>query len=299
MAGGTRSWQGLLRAAARLIPGLVQAQVRSTIPDSTIPSYSSYGHKRTLSAEEENATGLLLGTFVSLDIISSASTRRAPFLDVDHVQVLSNLSIDLENITGCRNSIMALIHEISLLERWKEESEAARRLSIIDLAERGRQIEDRLRKELASMGTKLTTGLTVCNHAGVRPAPSHPEVSKLFALSAITYLHVVLSGPHPEIPEISEAVSQTISVFKDLKDRRLLQGILVWPFCISGCLAQREQQSFFRDLFYATGITESSIGTCFEAFKIMEDCWEARRTRSSDFDWASIMNRRGHSVLLR
>lgn len=299
MAGGTRSWQGLLRAAARLIPGLVQARIRSTIPNSTILNHSSYEHKGILSAEEDSATSLLLGSFISFDITSSASTRKAPSLDIDHVQVLNNLGIDLESITGCRNSIMALIHEISALDRWKEESEAARRLSIIDLAERGRQIEDRLRKELASMGTKLSTGLSVCNHAGVPPAPSQPEVSKLFALSAITYLHVVLSGPHPEIPEISEAVSQTIYVFKGLKDKRLLQGILVWPFCISGCLAQREQQSFFRDLFYTTGITESSIGTCFEAFKIMEECWEARRTRSVNYDWVSIMNQRGHSVLLR
>lgn len=299
MAGGTRNWQGLLRAAARLIPALVQARIRSAIPDSAILNYTSYEDKRALSAEEDSATSLLLGSFISFDITSSASTRRAPFLDIDHVQVLNNLDIDLESIAGCRNSIMALIHEISALDRWKEESETARRLSIIDLAERGRQIEDLLRKELASMGTKLSTGLSVCNHAGVPPAPSHPEVSKLFALSAITYLHVVLSGPHPEIPEISEAVSQTISVFKGLKDRRLLQGILVWPFCISGCLAQHEQQSFFRDLFYATGITELSIGTCFEAFKIMEECWEARRTRSSNYDWVSIMNQRGHSVLLR
>ncbi|RJE24543.1 hypothetical protein PHISCL_03130 [Aspergillus sclerotialis] len=299
LAGGVRNWQGQLRAAANLIPELVEARVQSTISDSTFPNYTRHQHTRALSLEEESATSLLLGSFISFDIISCASTRRVPFLDIDHLHVLKNLSIPLESITGCRNSIMALIHEVSLLDRWKEECQAAHRLSIIGLAERGRQIEERLRKELASMGTKLSKGLQVCNHAGVPPAPSHPEVSKLFALSAIIYLHVVISGAHPELPEIAEAVSQAVSVFQGLHDRSLLQGILVWPFCISGCLALQDQQSFFRDLFYSTGVTESSIGTCFEAFKIMEECWEARKARSSSCDWVSIMNRRGYCVLLR
>ena len=299
MASGIRNWQGQLRAAANLIPGLVEARIQSSISDSAFPNYTCCQHTRTVSTEEDSATSLLLGSFISFDIIYCASTRRPSFLDIDHLHVLKNLSIPMESLTGCRNSIMALVHEVSLLDRWKEDCQAAHRLSIIGLAERGRQIEERLRKELASMGTKLSKGIRVCSHAGVPPAPSHPEVSKLFALSALIYLHVVISGAHPELPEIAEAVSQAVSVFQGLHDRRLLKGILVWPFCVSGCLALQEQQSFFRDLFYSTGATESSIGTCFEAFKIMEECWEARKTRSLSCDWVSIMNRRGYYVLLR
>ncbi|THC93891.1 hypothetical protein EYZ11_006643 [Aspergillus tanneri] len=296
-AGGTRNWQPLLRAAAGLIPELVQARMSLAGADANYANDQQY--RRTLSPEDDCATNVLLGSFISFDIISSASTRRTPFLDIDHGQALSNLGISLESITGCRNAIMALIYEISALDRWKEESQAAHRLSIIDLAERGRQIEERLRQELADMDDMPLTGPSLWNHSGIQTAPSNHEISKLFALSAVIYLHVVISGAHPELPEIAEAVSQTVVVFKGLRDRRLLQSILVWPFCISGCLAVGEQQSFFRDLFSAAGIKESTIGTCFEAFQIMEECWEARKTRSYNCDWVSIMKQRGYYVLLR
>ncbi|KAF7593907.1 hypothetical protein BBP40_010609 [Aspergillus hancockii] len=292
-AGGTRNWEALLRAGAKLIPGLVQARMSLNSPDSNYTNDQQ--HKRTLTPEDDCATNVLLGSFISFDIISSASTRRTPLLDIDHGQALSNLGISLESITGCRNAIMALIYEISSLDRWKEETQAAHRLSIIDLAERGRHIEERLRHELVDMDNMPLTGPSLWNQT----APSNHEISKLFALASIIYLHVVISGAHPELPEIAEAVSQAVVVFKGLRDRRLLQSILVWPFCITGCLALGEQQSFFRDLFSATGITESTIGTCFEAFKIMEECWEARKTRSYNCDWVSIMKQRGYYVLLR
>jgi hypothetical protein len=271
-AGGTKNWEALLRAAASLIPRLVQARMPLTGPDSNY--INDQQQKGTLSPEDDCATNVLLSSFISIDIISSASTRRTPFLDIDHGQALSNLGISLESITGCQNAITALIYEIPSLDRWKEESQAAHRLSIIDLAERGRQIEERLRQELVDMDNMPLTGPSLWNRSGRQTAPSNHEISKLFALSAIIYLHVVISGAHPELSEIAEAVSQTVVVFKSLRDRRLLHSILVWPFCISGCLALGEQQSFFRDLLSVAGITESTMGTCFEAFKIMEECSE-------------------------
>jgi hypothetical protein len=194
---------------------------------------------------------------------------------------------------------MALIFEISSLDRWKEESQAVRKLSIIDLAERGRHIEERLRQELVDMDTLPETGPSLLNRSGVLSAPANPEVNRLFALSALIYLHVVISGAHPELPEIADAVSQAIAVFKGLWDPRLLKSVLVWPFCVSGCLALGEQQNFFRDLFSAAQITESTVGTCFEAYKIMEKCWEARKSGPFNCDWVSIMKQGGYYVLLR
>ena len=73
-----------------------------------------------------------------------------------------------------------------------------------------------------------------------------PEITELFALSAITYLHVVLSGAYPEL--------DTIYDFKDLADTKSLH--LVWPFCISGCLALDGQHAICPGLVYAAGITE-------------------------------------------
>lgn len=194
---------------------------------------------------------------------------------------------------------MALIFEISSLDRWKEESQADHKLSIIDLAERGRQIEKRLQQELVDEDTLPETSPTLLINSRVLSSLANPDVNRLFALAALIYLHVVISGAHPELPEIAGAVAQAIAIFKGLWDRRLLQSVLVWPFCVSGCLALGEQQNFFRNLFSAAEITKSTLGTCFEAFKIMEKCWEARNLGPSNYDWASMMKQQGYDILLR
>ncbi|KAH2237581.1 hypothetical protein KXW14_000957 [Aspergillus fumigatus] len=276
-AGGRGNWQVLLLEAARLIPGLLETRTPPIPRPASFDHTTSTPHIETLSPDDPCTTGVLLGSFISLDIIASASTRRPPFLNIDHAQVLRNPCISLESIIGCSNSVMGLIFEISSLDRWKEESQAIRKLSIIDLAERGRQIEERLRQELADMDTLPETSPSLLNRSKVLSVPADPDVNRLFALSALIYLHVVISGAHPELPEIADAVSQVIAVFKRLWDPRLLQSVLVWPFCVAGCLALEEQQNFFRALFSASEITESTVGTCFEAFRIMEKCWEARR----------------------
>ena len=299
-AGGTKNWQWLLRMAANLIPALVQARIPLTIPDATGPAYSrGQSDEPGPSPEDRRAADFLLGSFISLDIIAAASTRRAPFLEIDHVQALDRLEIPLENLVGCRNSIMALICEVSALDRWKKESEGARKLSIIDLAKRGGQLEERLRQELASLEKMPVAEPSLWGPSAIPGASStHPGISKAFGLAAIAYLHVVISGAHPELPEIAKVVSELVAVFQTLREQRLLPSV-VWPFCISGCLALEEQQGCFRDLFAAAEITEPTGGTLGEAYQVMEECWQARKSRSSDCDWVSIMNERGEYVLLR
>lgn len=252
-----------------------------------------------LYPEGDCAINVLLGSFISFDIISSASTRSTPFLDINHLQVLNTLGIGLESLIGCRNSVMALILDISLLDQWKKEAQGAYKLSIVDLAKRGGQIQERLRQELAAIEDIPLAVPSSYNPSGIIRTPVHPEISKVFALSAVTYLHVVISGAYPELPEIAESVSETIAAFRSLKDPTLLRS-MVWPFCISGCLALEEQHDFFRDLVSRADITQWATGTCFEAFQIMEECWKARITSSSSesCDWATTMKKRGYHVLL-
>lgn len=202
---------------------------------------------------------------------------------------------------------MTLILEISLLDKWKKEAQSANKLSFVDLVKRGDRIHGRLRQELAAIEEKthLCAGegrsLPATSSAIATPntpTPTHPEISKVFILAAITYLHVVISGPYPEVPEITESISETVLAFKSLKDARLLRS-LVWPFCISGCLALEKHYYFFRDLVSRAGITQHGTGACFEAFQTMEECWKARITSSESCDWATAMQRRGCYVFLR
>jgi hypothetical protein len=210
----------------------------STTPCST-SSENRPQYQRGLYSEDDPTIEFLLGSFVLIDVISCASLRSGPFLQLDHKLEIDTPGISVESLMGCRDSVLTLIFEITLLDRWKREAEEAHKLSIMDLANRGSQISERPREELSdveNMGPAETTQWT--------PQQSSrrllvPQISKVFALSALTYLHVVISGAYPELPEIIESVSETVIVLKNLNDPTLLRYV-VWPFCVAGCLAREE-----------------------------------------------------------
>lgn len=135
---------------------------------------------------------------------------------------------------------MIFIFEISLLNNWKKEAEKARKLSITELAKRGHEIERRLQKKLAAIDSTLSpwTGTSLGNASETVLAPTSIEITRIFALTAMTYLHVTVSGTHPELPEIVGSVSKTVAALQRLTDPRLLRN-LVWPFCISRCPTRR------------------------------------------------------------
>jgi len=175
--------------------------------------------------------------------------------------------------------------------------ERTRQLSVVELVKRGAKIEERLlQKSWDSEGTNSSKSNTLECYSSTS-STSQAEITNIFALSARIYLHVVLSGAYPELPEIAESVSKIITAFKNLADPRLVQK-LVWPFCIAGCLALDEQQSFFRNLITNAGIAPSSSGTCLQAFRIIEECWEMRRVCSFNCDWVCVMNKLGRNILL-
>jgi len=126
----------------------------------------------------------------------------------------------------------------------------------------------------------------------------HVQITQIFALATLTYLYVVISGANPELPEIQKNVLATMKAFESLSEPTLLQN-LVWPFCITGCLASKDQYHTFRHFIFRAEITDSTLGTCTQAFKIIEECWETRKTCSGTIDWAGVMLQCYHEVLLK
>lgn len=286
-SGGKHNWQIHLRGANALLPSLVQAQMGS----AAARQGQAKEHMDRVIPHPDTSISFLLGFFIHMHIITCASTRSSQFLISDHKVLLETGQINLEDLVGCSNWAMIFIFEIASLDKWKKEEEDAHRLSLIELTKRGRQIEERLMSRLASIENELSKRASV--DARLRPDFIKPEITRIFALSAITYLHVVISGPYPNIPDIKRSVSKMIDALRGLPDPKLLRHV-VWPYCISGCLAADEQQKFFRELVSSSRITH---GTCLEALSLMEECWRIRKTESSSHDWASVMERRGQYIL--
>lgn len=67
-------------------------------------------------SEDDSAIGLLLGSFIWVDIVSCTWTLSGPLLEPYHKFVLERTGIRLENLTGCKNWAMIFVFEISVLD---------------------------------------------------------------------------------------------------------------------------------------------------------------------------------------
>lgn len=293
--GGRQNWQIHLAAVTALVPPLVQAQIASITEREHHMKHER--DRMTPRPDEYTSISFLLGFFISMDILSCASTRSSHYLDLDHKFMLERGDINLENLTGCSNWAMVFILEISSLDKWKQEEKKGSKLSMRELTKHGGEIEERLRKKLANIDNEPPKRAASGSNLGTLPDSTNTEITKIFALSAITYLHVVISGAYPELPEIRESVSKTLKALQCLVDPKSFRNV-IWPFCITGCLAVDGQQDSFRELVSAAQITESSVGTSLEALEIMEQCWGSRKSSSCDYDWVCAMEKRGCHVLL-
>lgn len=274
--------------ANALLPPLVHAQMES----ATARNDQTNEYQDSAIPHPDTSISFLLGFFIHIHIVTCASARSSQFLISDHKVLLEIGEINMADLIGCSNWVMTSIFDISSLDRWKKEEEDAHRLSLIELTNRGRQIEECLLSRLACIENDPSARLQADAH--LRPEFIKTEITRIFALSAITYLHVVISGAYPDIPDIKRSVSKTIDALRSLPDPKLLQRV-VWPYCISGCLAADEQRNVFRELVSLPRITH---GTCLEALSLMEECWRLRKTGSSSHDWASVMEKRGQHILL-
>ncbi|KAH8805160.1 fungal-specific transcription factor domain-containing protein [Xylogone sp. PMI_703] len=126
--------------------------------------------------------------------------------------------------------------------------------------------------------------------------PSTPEssirdvndVTAIFGLAPLTYLHVVVSGPNPNLPEIKSSVSRTITSLKELRDPQLSRN-LAWPFCVTGCLAANGDRVLINDLMAAAGPPSQQLGNLGSVFCVVEECWRLRGSEQGLWEWRSVM----------
>lgn len=228
--------------------------------------------------------------------MASVSLRAKTCLDLNHEVLLEGNSIQLDQLFGCENWALLLLSKINALDTWKRECEKNGKLSIAELAKRGSRIEDELEVRLDKMplhdedqSQKLSGRTRIGDNTS-------SEITRIFALSGLTYLHVVVSGPHPDLPEIVDSVSRTVHAFEKLSSKDLLQNT-VWPFCVTGCMVSEDKQDVFRALISAGRTQRGTFGTFRRACEIVEKCWKTRTTGTT-CEGSSVMESMGQQILL-
>ncbi|OAP63706.1 hypothetical protein AYL99_02933 [Fonsecaea erecta] len=270
----------------------------------------------SLSLVDHVAMEFFSAVFLWLDTLATVSTGRRPrFADVCAAAFgAPDCKVRLRSIMGCENWVMIVIRDIAVLDGLVRDEQGGHPHPRRGEGVRRKYIElkDRLQLGLAepweSYLSLLARGTKDSAAAEHRLIQATPIVTHIFACAAMVYLTVVVSGrPDPHNPEIRDAVSRSIRIFRALPDDihvQMLHGML-WPFCITGCMALKDQESSFEYLaLKAAGTTVVHQGpdTLWRALQVMRTCWRIRSGQSLEgvpsVDWFSAMSTLGYQVLL-
>ena len=269
-----------------MLPSLVQTRIRFS--DPSLRDFEDQELKDIcfLSPEDHFAIELLLGAFLWLDILAHVSTRAKLSSQFNHEVLLERGNIQLESLFGCKNWAMLLIFKVSKLDNWKRECEENRRLSVAELVRQGAKIEAALNQGLAGISSQNTSQMRTSSN--FTPEDQCSAITEVFALAALTYLHVVVSGAHPDLPEINDSVARAMDALGALRDRKLLARV-VWPACVTGCMVSEDKQNTFRDLVAVECFAQGVLGTLPQAHDIIEHCWKEREAGAGNCEWFSAM----------
>jgi hypothetical protein len=220
-----------------------------------------------------------------------------PLLQDEDERLLESNVTDLGTLVGCDNWIVVIILKIAAIHHWKKERERDGRSSLVELVRRAEPLERRPKQSL--MRSLSSTYLSAINSdPPVTQGDSQRDIiTSIFVGSTLSYLHSVISGPHPDLAEIRESFNMTIKAFKKLPYPWLLRS-LAWPFCITGCFALPEERSLIRNLVSAAGVHGPSSGNLWKALEVIEECWKIRESSLGVCDWLEAASSLGYDILL-
>lgn len=189
---------------------------------------------------------------------------------------------------------MIAIARISELAIWKQEQQNVGKLSVIELTRRGVDIQQGIESRLEDIQRRL--GIREdCPDSACCQKPAIPAgltilvITRIFASSALTYLHSTISGPHPSLPEIEKSVKDTIEGFKLLSGPKMMRN-LVWPFVVTACLATGQERVFMEVVMRRMEMGEEldgdgAMGMC-AGFGVVREVWRRRDAgEGRGFDW--------------
>jgi len=291
-----------MKAAQNILPGLRKGCTKSINPIEP------------LSSSHRKAHHFFAAVICWYEIFSTTTTRLKPWAPRSCLEEAG--FINLESITGCKNSVVIAIREIALLHEWKSRVRDTEEFDECRLVDRASVIEMTLEVLLEDCSESdgglawlnLNDNLDPASQRWSTPfaAPGFqatsrnaniPEITRIFACAALVYLHVVRYGSYAENPKIQESVSRTIMALGALRNQNTL-GILVWPICLAGCMAAGPQIDFFRNLcFEVENVSSVKSGNLKKAFLIMEECWRLRES-TGEADWLQAMEILNMKILL-
>ncbi|KAL3470865.1 fungal-specific transcription factor domain-containing protein [Aspergillus californicus] len=281
----------------------------------SLRSSDEAGSARLPSNVDQPAFWFFSAFLLVADIISSTSLETPPALHRYHEHLLVGQNslgqspfLRLETYMGCHNWVFLVVADIAALDVWKKNMTRMGKLSRADLTARSDRIAADLHTGIAHLNTSEESSPTRFKHGlhdllTAHPcnpcAPDQPPVlTRIWGYAAQTYLDVTVSGWQPSSPHIHQTVTATIDLLRDLASPFSLRAV-IWPFCVTGCLAAPEQEQELREMVFAMG-TLQTFGPEREALSIMESVWKKRKCLQVEqtFDIAACLRILGRPAIL-
>ncbi|CZR56012.1 uncharacterized protein PAC_05900 [Phialocephala subalpina] len=292
-------WEIHVNAAGSLLSiigtELSKSSESSTAPDTVdgkTPPESIDAPASLSSLNDYAGLDFFTTTYVWVDIIRCCSigagfSGQGPF---PYLAYLEEDRIRLDKQMGVKNWAMMAIRQTADLEAWK--IELRDRLDIPMLTRRAWDIENRLDRGLESI-PKILARL---------PSSSTWDresllVTEIYALSALIYLSIVVSGNFHLTPKIRLGVTKVLGCINQLPVHLLIR--VSWPCTVAGCMAIENEKNEFRHI--VTDATEKGYhpGTLLNGLELMEDFWTMRESSDKNVQskgrskcpWAIAMER--------
>lgn len=294
--GGT--WQIHLRAAIDVFrkpckdrwatPGLVE-------PSTTLISKAKPAEHNLPVSEETVVFRFLSAVVLWLDIISCITTGRSPRLLSVHSDTLSPSSqIRLENIMGCENWVVLQMGRIAALQEYKTQASH----NAADFNNRADTISKELRHHL-TQGFLDSIRITNSNPAAPKPVEASPTlVTRIYALGAFIYLHVVASGFQTQTEELSTTVWEAMALLRTLFPANSIHAIVCPLYIIGSVVRSDKDKDFFRIVFSKPPLLVPSLAHRNTILPLLEDIWRMRETSVSGWTWEDSLRLSNHNLLL-
>ncbi|KAG1750869.1 fungal-specific transcription factor domain-containing protein [Suillus lakei] len=271
-SGGQGQWQAFLDSACRFSLALFQRN-----PPSSASALISCTH----------SIRFIIKTSMWLDVLASVTLIRRPMLlrslyDPSGTALIDGRpELSMMGVMGCETHNVIALAEIADLAWWKEDLGRTGSLSVPELVRRGQRIETILRS---------TNDNDYPHAADTEKSRRQRLTSDVFRASALVYLHSVISGDHPQCPEIMGNVAETVKCLRRAEDvsttRHVVRG-MVFNICVCGCLTD---EPVYRDYFLQLLQEQQmeTVGNCALVCDLMRRVWTSREG-GMPVDWRVVM----------
>lgn len=255
--------------------------------------HARIGHEMHMIVESDVACSALsiaaqkfiVSTFVWLDILS-ATLFWDDEISRDHTALLAQFQAnDTSYISplGCKGWVVAVIHQANQLRRWRDLMISQGSLSNILLVSRASQLQNYIDSQLGNAPSES------CDESYI--------ATYIYAQAAAIYVHVLVSGSHPDIPEIRYTVERCVPAIEKAAQLRTTPW-LAWALCVIGCMAAKDLRATFETTMQRFDQHPGATLGYTRALATMRECWRLRDANTYPVHWASAMQSLGNVYLL-